>query len=280
MLIPLDAFFGHLAEFRFRRIFDTMDEIWEPVGRINTFIRDELARLEQQADAPVEEAPDGLSGHTARRESGAVAENLLLAEKLVLIQEDTLLRQLSVFLGRGTIIEPGVVIKPYALIGEENELRQGAYLRGNVIAGSRSVIGHATEVKNSILTDNVEAGHFAYVGDSILGYHVNLGAGTKLANLQLRSPAAQETGTAPSIKITIGEEPRDTGLAKLGAVLGDHVEIGCNAVTSPGTLVGRGSWIYPCVNVRKGYYPPDCIIKRDGTVVTMGSGPGGRTGKG
>jgi len=266
-LVPLKVFFGHLAEFRFRRIFDGTAAAWEPVGRINAFIRDELARLAEEPGVAAEGELAGLSGHTVRQKDGGVAEQLVLAERLVRVSADMLLRGFAIFLGRGTIIEPGVIIKPYALIGQENELRQGAYLRGNVIVGRRSVIGHASEVKNSILTDHVEAGHFAYVGDSILGYHVNLGAGAKLANLQLRTAALQETGAIPSIEIRIEDTLHDTELPKLGAVLGDHVEVGCNAVTSPGTLVGRESWIYPCVNVRKGYYPPDSIIKRDGVVV-------------
>ena len=265
-MIPLEAFFCNLAEFRFRDVFDGAASAWEPVGRVHAFVREELSRLAQDPDVARRGELGGLSGHEVCRED--VVERLVVAEGLVHVPEDTLLAEFGIFLGRGTIIEPGVVIKPHTLIGEETELRQGAYVRGNVVVGSRSIIGHATEVKNSILMDHVEAGHFAYVGDSILGYHVNLGAGTKLANLQLRSAAARETGAISPVRITVGDTAYDTGLAKLGAVLGDNVEIGCNAVTSPGTMMGKDSWIYPCVNVRKGYYPPGSIIKGDGTVVT------------
>ncbi|MFQ5693354.1 MAG: glucose-1-phosphate thymidylyltransferase, partial [Nitrospinota bacterium] len=106
-----------------------------------------------------------------------------------------------------------------------------------------------------------EAGHFAYVGDSLLGRRVNLGAGTKLANLQLRTPDQKAGREAHSIVLGRGDDRIDTGLRKLGAVLGDDVEIGCNTVTSPGTLVGPRTWIYSTTTVRKGFYPADAIVR-------------------
>ena len=143
------------------------------------------------------------------------------------------------------------MIKGPTIIGNNTEIRQGAYIRGDCLIGDRCVVGHTTEVKTSIMLNDAKAGHFAYVGDSILGNHVNLGAGTKLANLKIIDV---------EMKLRIEGEVYKTGLRKLGAILGDHVETGCNSVTSPGTLLGNGSLVYPCVNVPGAYYPKRSII--------------------
>ena len=121
------------------------------------------------------------------------------------------------------------------------EVRHGAYLRGNVIAGRGCVLGHATEIKNSLLLDEVKAGHFAYIGDSVLGNHVNLGAGVKLANLKLKPDS--------TIKVHHRDGSVATKLRKFGAVLGDRVQIGCNAVTNPGTVLAPDSHVLPCAVV-------------------------------
>ncbi len=157
----------------------------------------------------------------------------------------------SVSIGRGTIVEPGAYIRGPCFIGDHCTVRQGAYIRGNLITGDRVVIGHDTEVKNSIFLNHAQAAHFAYVGDSILGSHVNLGAGTKCANLKLdESPIA-----------LIWENLRlDTKLRKFGAILADGVQTGCNSVTNPGTIMGKKSLCYPCVNVG-GIIPPGHVVK-------------------
>ena len=115
------------------------------------------------------------------------------------------------------------------MIGSDTEIRQGAYIRGDCLVGKGCVVGHTTEIKGSIMMDGAKAGHFAYIGDSILGNDVNLGAGTKLANLKMM---------AGSIVVTADKKRYDTGRRKLGAILGDRTETGCNSVTSPGTLMG------------------------------------------
>ena len=143
-------------------------------------------------------------------------------------------------IGPGSIVEAGAYIQGPCIIGAHCTVRHGAYIRGNFIAGNRCVIGHDTEVKNSIFLDGVQAAHFAYVGDSILGNDVNLGAGTKCANLKLDHE---------SIVIHYQNQRLHTGLKKLGAILGDRTQIGCNSVTNPGTLMGPGVRCYPCVNV-------------------------------
>jgi carbonic anhydrase/acetyltransferase-like protein (isoleucine patch superfamily) len=150
-----------------------------------------------------------------------------------------------VVLGAKSVVEPGALIKGPTVIGEGTEVRQGAYVRGNCLVGNDCVVGHTTEIKGSILLSGAKAGHFAYIGDSILGRDVNLGAGTKLANLKM---------IAGNVSVRVDSNRVDTGRRKLGAILGDRTELGCNSVTSPGTLVGPDSIIYPTVAVPPGYY--------------------------
>ncbi len=151
----------------------------------------------------------------------------------------------NLIIGSGSVIEPGALIKGPTIIGRNTEVRQGAYVRGDALVGDGCVVGHATEVKASIMLDGAQAGHFAYIGDSILGRNVNLGAGTKLANLKM----------IPGVVVVMsGKERLKTGRRKLGAILGDGTETGCNSVTSPGTLLGRRSIVYPGISVPGGYY--------------------------
>lgn len=153
-------------------------------------------------------------------------------------------------IGRGTVIESGAFLKGPTIIGDNTEIRQGAYIRGKVLIGDKCIVGHTTEMKNAIMLGESKAGHFAYIGDSILG-KVNLGAGTKLANLKILES---------TVVLNIEGNQYNTGLRKFGAVLGDGVETGCNTVTTPGTLVGKGTLIYPNTTLR-GYYSPNVIVK-------------------
>ena len=158
----------------------------------------------------------------------------------------------DVVLGAGVVIEPHVYIKGPALIGDGTLIRHGAYIREYVIIGRDCIIGHSTEVKHSILMDGAKASHWNYVGDSIIGLHVNLGAGVKLSNQKI-------TDTEITVRDTEGK-PYATGLQKLGAIIGDETQIGCNAVLNPGTLLGKGCLVYPLVSVR-GTYPHRQVIK-------------------
>ena len=145
-----------------------------------------------------------------------------------------------VSIDEGTIIEPGAYIQGPCIIGKNCKIRHGAYIRENVLIGDDCVVGHATEVKHSIMLKGSKAAHFAYVGDSILGHRVNLGAGVKIANFRLDEK---------EIEILINGKKILTGLKKMGAILGDDVQIGCNAVLNPGTLMEKKSRCYPCVNI-------------------------------
>jgi UDP-N-acetylglucosamine diphosphorylase / glucose-1-phosphate thymidylyltransferase / UDP-N-acetylgalactosamine diphosphorylase / glucosamine-1-phosphate N-acetyltransferase / galactosamine-1-phosphate N-acetyltransferase len=137
-------------------------------------------------------------------------------------------------------IEPGVFIKGPCYLGPKTQVRHGAYLRGHVITGKECVIGHCSEVKNSIFLQGAKAAHFAYVGDSLLGAHVNLGAGVRCANFRLDQS---------NIFIRWEDKIIDTQRTKLGAIIGDHVQVGCNTVLNPGTLIGPRSQISPCLSI-------------------------------
>lgn len=247
-----ESYFRRLDGFPDRALFDGLVHVWEAVGRLEGYLRETLAA----ARAP-EAGPEDLRG--LRVEEGMVAsEGLFVARRTVR------LARMGLLVEEGVRIEPGVVVKGPSKLCAGAELRHGAYLRGSCLVGPGAVVGHATEVKNSAFLNKAEAGHFAYVGDSLLGDHCNLGAGTKLANLQLRSAEEKATRSVKTIAIRCGAERLDTGLRKLGAVVGDDVEIGCNTVTSPGALIGPGCWVTPNTTVPKGVYPPEHLIRAAG----------------
>ncbi len=157
----------------------------------------------------------------------------------------------QVFIGEGTVVEDGVMIKGPAIIGKNCRIRHNAYLRENVIIGDDCVVGNSTEIKNSLLFNHAVAPHYNYVGDSILGHKAHLGAGVKISNYKL---------FPGNIEVEVDGVPFDTGLRKFGALLGDGVEIGCNAVLNPGSIIGRGAVIYPNVFWR-GILPANMIAK-------------------
>lgn len=166
----------------------------------------------------------------------------------------------------GARIEPGAYVHGPAYIGAGALVRHGAFVRENVILLAGSVLGHASEAKNSLFLPGARAPHFNYVGDSILGHRVNLGAGTKLSNLGILSEKDARTGKRPSIQIVVDGQMFDTGLTKLGAILGDDVQTGCNSTLNPGCLVGRNTLVYANASLRKGYHPPHSIIKLRQTI--------------
>jgi NDP-sugar pyrophosphorylase family protein len=169
----------------------------------------------------------------------------------------------------GAVVEPGAYIIGPAYIGRGAVVRHGAFVREDVILLEGAILGHASEAKNSLFLPNAHAPHFAYVGDSILGHRVNLGAGTKLSNLGILSEKDPATGKRPTIKLTIEDREYDTGLSKFGAILGDDVQTGCNAVLNPGCVVGPRTLIYANASLRKGYHPADAIIKLRQNLRTM-----------
>lgn len=158
----------------------------------------------------------------------------------------------QIAIGKGVLIETGAMVKSPAILGDYTEVRQGAYLRGYCLAGQRCVLGHTTEIKHSIFLNDAKAGHFAYVGDSILGQNANLGAGTKLANLKF---------LPGNVKIVYNEKLVDTGRRKFGAILADGCQTGCNSVTSPGTLMAKRALLMPNTTARSGLHKTKVIIR-------------------
>lgn len=186
------------------------------------------------------------------REGLAVYDGKKLLPGASVIMAGVVLRGEKFSFGKGVLLESGAFVHGPVVLGDFTEVRQGAYLRGNCLIGKRCVVGHVTEVKHTIFLDDAKAGHFAYLGDSILGNRVNLGAGTKMANLRFVSG---------NVSVRTPEGVVETGLRKLGAILGDQVQTGCNSVTNPGTLIGRRSFLLPNTTAPSGYHPDNSMIR-------------------
>ena len=157
----------------------------------------------------------------------------------------------NVFVHKTAKVFPTATILGPAIIGARTEVRPGAFIRGNAIVGEDCVVGNSTELKNVILFNHVQVPHYNYVGDSILGHYSHMGAGSITSNVK---------SDKTLVVVKDGEEKIETGLKKFGAMLGDHVEVGCNSVLNPGTVIGRNTNIYPLSPVR-GVIPADSIYK-------------------
>ncbi|MDD5953722.1 MAG: UDP-N-acetylglucosamine pyrophosphorylase [Firmicutes bacterium] len=155
-------------------------------------------------------------------------------------------------------VAPTAYLGSPCIIGANTEVRHCAFIRGSALVGENCVVGNSVELKNVILFDNVQVPHYNYVGDSILGYKSHMGAGSLTSNVK-------SDKTLVSVKC--GDERIETGLKKFGAMVGDFVEVGCNSVLNPGTVVGRGSNIYPLSCVR-GVVPANSIYKTGGVIVS------------
>ena len=162
-----------------------------------------------------------------------------------LIMAGAILQGSRIQIGEGSLVEGGATVKSPAIIGDRSEVRQGAYMRGYCLIGDRCVVGHTTEVKHSVFLDDAKAGHFAYLGDSIIGNNANLGAGTKCANLRF---------IPGNVQVSYEGELCNTGMRKFGAILGDKAQTGCNSVTSPGTIMTRGSFLMPNTTAASGFH--------------------------
>jgi NDP-sugar pyrophosphorylase family protein len=147
-------------------------------------------------------------------------------------------------------IYPNVTLIGPTIIGEGCEIRPGAFIRGSVITGRDCVIGNSTEIKNAVLLDKVQVPHYNYVGDSVLGNHAHMGAGSICSNLKA-------DGKSVVVK---GDTAYETGLRKIGGILGDEADVGCGCVLNPGTVIGKNTSVYPLTSVR-GVLPENCIVK-------------------
>lgn len=162
-----------------------------------------------------------------------------------------------VWVAKSATIAPTACINGPAIIDEEAEVRHCAFIRGNAIVGKGAVVGNSTELKNVILFNKVQVPHYNYVGDSILGFKAHMGAGSITSNVK---------SDKTLVVVKNQEERVETGLKKFGAMLGDHVEVGCNSVLNPGTMIGRESNVYPTSMVR-GCIPARSILKKSGEIV-------------
>jgi len=213
MLKPVDFF--DLTHTQFADIFEGLEYVWEVLPLIKGY----------------------LQSHLVPGIHGTVSPLAYVGEQ--------------VFIGVGTVVEPGAMIKGPAIIGANCQVRSGAYIREDVLVGDGSVVGHTTEIKNSLLFDKAEVPHFAYVGDSVLGWKAHLGAGVKISNVKINRT---------NVNVMIDGQVYETGLRKFGAVMGDESEVGCNSVLNPGTLIGKRTLGYANLSMY-GYYPPDCVVK-------------------
>ena len=165
-------------------------------------------------------------------------------------------REGNIWIARSAKVFPSAYIGGPAIIDEEAEIRHCAFIRGSAIVGKGAVVGNSTELKNVILFNKVQVPHYNYVGDSILGYKAHMGAGSITSNVK---------SDKTLVVVKAGEETFETGLKKFGAMLGDQVEVGCNSVLNPGTVIGKNTNIYPTSMVR-GLVPADSIYKRQGEI--------------
>ena len=163
----------------------------------------------------------------------------------------------NVWVTKSANVYPSAYLGAPCIIGPETEVRHGAFIRGSALVGANCVVGNSVELKNVIIFDNVQVPHYNYVGDSILGYKSHMGAGSITSNVKSDKTLVVVKGK---------DEKIETGLKKMGAILGDHVEVGCNSVLNPGTVIGRNTNIYPLSRVR-GVVPSDSIYKDKDNIV-------------
>lgn len=172
------------------------------------------------------------------------------------LSEDYIQRQTGIWIHKTARVAPTAFIAPPCVIGAGTEVRHGAFIRGCALIGDDCVVGNSVELKNVILFDGVQVPHFNYVGDSILGYKAHMGAGAVTSNVKAdKTPVVIHT-----------DSEIETGRKKVGAMLGDFVEVGCNSVLNPGAIIGRNSNVYPLSNVR-GVVPADSIYKGANNIV-------------
>ena len=201
-------------------------------------------------------AADYLSGFTYPWEALKGIKEMILALGETLSDEYTEISP-KVWVHKTAKIAPTAYIGAPCIIGAETEVRHCAFIRGAALVGEKCVVGNSTELKNVILFDGVQVPHYNYVGDSILGYKAHMGAGAVTSNVK---------SDKTLVCVHDGEVCYETGLKKFGAMLGDHVEVGCNSVLNPGTVIGKHTNIYPLSSVR-GTVPANSIYKTGGTLV-------------
>ena len=163
----------------------------------------------------------------------------------------------DIWVAKSAKIAPTAAISGPCIIGKDAEIRQCAFIRGSAIVGEGAVVGNSTELKNVVLFDGVQVPHYNYVGDSVLGHKSHMGAGSITSNVK---------SDKTLVEVKSGDEKIATGLKKFGAMLGDYVEVGCNSVLNPGTVIGAHTNVYP-VSMVRGVIPADCIYKNKSEII-------------
>ncbi len=266
-MVTADTFFN-LPAFRHASVFSAGEPVWSGLKNLKSYMDsyDYSAALPPLLTSGIPLAEpvvihEGMQipAHTCRVEQGDTNKGGLIISRngthlagATLLMAGAILIGSRITIGCGSLVEGGATIKAPSIIGDNTEVRQGAYLRGYCLIGNRCVAGHATEIKHSIFFDDAKAGHFAYLGDSILGANTNLGAGTKCANLKF---------IPGTIKIILESGIVDTGMRKFGAILGDSAQTGCNSVTNPGTIIGKRGMLMPNTTAPSGYHKYGSIIR-------------------
>lgn len=259
MLSPQDFF--ELSDNPFASLFERTEFVWDALKKLKVYIKDNLngnVSAIRKGDTYINKTLVLYNGEVidagfvidASGKKTVVKKDGVILEGASIIYAGANLMDDDIFIGKNSVIEAGALIKGPTIILDNSEIRQGAYIRGESLIGNDCVVGHTTELKSSVMLGGSKAGHFAYIGDSILG-RVNLGAGTKIANLKI---------TGSQVVLHINGQKYETGLRKFGAILADGVETGCNSVTTPGSLLAKDVLLYPNGTAR-GYYPPQKIIK-------------------
>ena len=201
-------------------------------------------------------AGDYLAGFTYPWEALKGIKDLILSLGSTLSADEYDQVSPSVWVHKTAVVAPTAYLGAPCIIGPRTEVRHCAFIRGSALVGEDCVVGNSVEVKNSILFDKVQVPHFNYVGDSILGYRSHMGAGSITSNVK---------SDHSLVSIRTPDGPLATNLKKFGAMLGDHVEIGCNSVLNPGTVIGPNSNVYPLSCVR-GIVPANSILKTGGII--------------
>ena len=267
-MLTVDSFFD-LSDFTARELFANTEYVWQGLKNLKSYMDaadyGNFSHQDLENGVPLarpllfhEGKLTGLDGCTitfGNTTKGGLEVVTASGEKLdgasVIMAGVTILGS-QIQLGKGVLIESGALLKGPTIIGDQTEVRQGAYLRGYCLTGKRCVVGHTTEVKHSVFLNDAKAGHFNYLGDSILGNDANLGAGTKFANLRF---------LAGNVQVRTEDGAIDSGMRKFGAILGDQAQTGCNSVTNPGTLIGKNGILMPNITAPSGYHPARAVIR-------------------
>lgn len=214
--------------------------------------------IENLLDTDKTIAKELFEGHTYPWEVLPLIEEFIKTKGEELNEDEFLKKEGNVWIHKTAKVYPSAYIGENTIICENAEVRHCAFIRGNAIVGKNAVVGNSTELKNVILFDNVQVPHYNYVGDSILGYKAHMGAGSITSNVK---------SDKKNVEIKDGEKIIKTDRKKVGAIVGDNVEVGCGSVLNPGTIVGRNTNIYPLSSVR-GVVKENSIYKNKNEIVT------------